>query len=149
MFDLLAQLWAKVDKTGTCWLWQGSTDKNGYPLLRIEGKTKRVARVLWSLLHDVKLRESEHVLHRCDTPACLNPEHLFVGSHAQNMADMAAKGRSYKPTGAVNGRALLTFAQAQSIRTEAAQGASHSQLADKYNVSRGAVYHVLAGRTWN
>lgn len=145
---LSAKIAQRTKKTETCWLWTGATDKNGYGLFRVNGKTARIARVVWQLAHQQKLFEAQHVLHRCDNPGCVNPEHLFIGTHAQNMADMAAKGRANRPIGEANGRAILTASEAASIRDAAVNGESHGKLAVTFGVSRGAIYHILAGRTW-
>ena len=146
---MLTKIWDRTQKTETCWLWKGPVDKNGYGLFRVAGKTARVARLVYKRVNNVSLRESECVLHRCDNPGCINPAHLFVGTHAQNMADMAQKGRANRPIGALNGRARLTPEQSVEIRARSRAGESQFELASAYSVSRGAIYHVLAGRTWN
>ena len=138
----------RTERGSACWIWKGAVDKNGYGLFRVQGKTTRVARFLWQVNNDRRLTSDEHVLHSCDNPCCVNPEHLHLGSHAQNMADMAAKGRANRPIGAANGRARLTPEQVLSIRAEAAAGVTQGVLSTRYGVSRGAIYHVLAGRTW-
>lgn len=144
----LEKIYSRVDKSGACWIWLGGTDKNGYGLFRLQGKTVRVTRAVWKLHNKAPLRESQHVLHHCDNPRCVNPDHLFVGTHAQNMADMADKHRAYKPAGTLNPTALLNYAKAQEIREESAKGVTQGILATRYGVSRGAIYHILAGRTW-
>jgi len=144
----LEKLWQRVDKTGGCWLWIGSVDKNGYGLFRLQGKTVRVARSIYKLVNAINLSGDQHVLHSCDNPACVNPAHLFLGTHAQNMADMAAKKRSHKPTGGLNGRAVLTAELASKIREQAAAGVGEGTLSTLYGVSRGAIYHVVRRSSW-
>lgn len=148
MTDLAARVEKLTRKTEGCWYWTGSVDKNGYALLRIEGRIRRLARYLFQLESGVKLPESLHVLHDCDNPACIKIAHLFVGTHAENMADMAQKGRANKPVGELNGRAVLTKDVVLRIREDAAAGLSHGALVEKYNAPRGAVYHVISGRSW-
>ena len=78
-----------------CLLWTGFVDKGGYPMTL--GPTRNlvyVSRVLWEALNDRSLLTGECVLHRCDTPACINPKHLFIGSQRDNMLDCIRKGRS-------------------------------------------------------
>jgi hypothetical protein len=79
----------------------------------------------------------------------VNPDHLFLGTHQENMADMVAKGRANRPVGARNGRALLTEERVAQIRAEyAGQKVTQGELAKKYGVSRGAICHALSGYTW-
>jgi hypothetical protein len=144
---MLAKLFSNVVVKGSCWVWQLGTDKNGYALYRIDGTTCRVSRAVYKLANNCELRESQHVLHTCDVPSCINPAHLYLGTHQDNMADMVAKNRAHKPTGELNGRAKITREIALAIRADSAQ-LSNWQLVDKYKVHRGTVYNIVAGRTW-
>ena len=88
------RFWAKVqpESNSGCWLWQGSTDGRGYGQIwngkKAETATRYIARaLLWAI-------DGLGVLHRCDTPACTNPAHLWVGTQTDNMRDAAAKGRT-------------------------------------------------------
>ncbi len=88
------RFWAKVEKTETCWLWTGRLDKLGYGDIRAHGRRQRAHRVSWQFAHGA-IPDGMFVCHRCDTPPCVNPAHLFVGSAADNNRDMAAKGRNH------------------------------------------------------
>lgn len=81
----------RVDESG-CWLWR-ATGGRRYGSLFVDGRREQAHRVSW-LLHRGKIPDGLHVLHKCDTPLCVNPDHLFLGTHADNMADMKAKGRA-------------------------------------------------------
>ena len=75
-----------------CWLWIGS-QRRGYGLIWDAGKQWLAHRVSW-VIHSGAIPDGMHVLHKCDTPPCVNPQHLFLGTHAQNMADRDRKGRN-------------------------------------------------------
>lgn len=85
-----------------CWLWSRGTDQDGYGALKREGYSTRAHRASWEI-HCGPILDGSHVLHRCDTPRCVNPGHLFLGTHTDNMRDMAAKGRQRGPRKAGSG----------------------------------------------
>lgn len=85
-----------------CLEWRGNRDPDGYGLVKVEGKNMRAHRRMFELWHNVKLKRDEVVMHVCDNPPCFNPLHLRRGSHAENMADMDAKGRR------VNAESMVT-----------------------------------------
>lgn len=80
-----------------CWFWVGALSRAGYPLVRINNRTTLGNRHAW-ILANGPIPDGLCVLHRCDVPACINPAHLFLGTHADNMADMAGKGRAKRKT---------------------------------------------------
>jgi hypothetical protein len=105
------RFWSKVQHgdEDECWLWKPSiSKKNPYGQISIRGKEYLSHRIAYFLTTGVDPRELE-ICHTCDLPACCNPKHLFLGTHRDNMADMAVKGRN--PS-----RPILTFQQVQEIR---------------------------------
>lgn len=87
------RFWARINKTETCWLWTGAKHQHGYGVLRPkDGPMIRVHRLMWEREHG-PIPKGMLVLHRCDTPSCVNPDHLFLGDQRENMRDMWAKGR--------------------------------------------------------
>lgn len=78
-----------------CWLWTGSLDTGGYGNLTIDGKPARAHRVAWELANGA-IPKGQHCLHSCDVRSCVSVEHLFLGSHLDNMIDKSVKGRCKK-----------------------------------------------------
>lgn len=86
------RFWARVEKSDGCWLWTGAQHFRGYGATTpIRGHT-RAHRVSWVLTNGL-IPDGAGVLHRCDTPLCVNPAHLYLGSQRQNLADCVARGR--------------------------------------------------------
>ncbi len=77
-----------------CWLWQACKDSDGYGYLQVAGKSLGAHRVSWKLING-SVPEGLYVLHSCDTPSCVNPDHLFVGTNTDNMRDKVKKGRDF------------------------------------------------------
>lgn len=84
------RLWGRVEKTATCWLWTGVTNTKGYGLIGHQGKYVSTHRLAWVLTNG-EILDNLHVLHKCDTPNCVRPEHLFLGTNLQNQQDRKAK----------------------------------------------------------
>lgn len=88
------KFWARVARSDGCWLWTGGTGPRGYGVVRYQGAAFRAHRLAWILTHG-PIPEGLFVCHHCDNPPCCNPAHLFLGTGADNMRDMANKRRGY------------------------------------------------------
>lgn len=94
----MRRFWDKVDKSGECWVWLSATHSQGYGLFKTGHNTQNYAhRVVWVLEYG-PIPEGAFVCHSCDNPPCVRPEHLFLGTAADNMQDMVSKGRQRKPS---------------------------------------------------
>ena len=145
---LTERFWEKVDIRGEdeCWPWLASTGYSGYGQIW-EGKSfLRSHRVAWMLTYG-PIPEGMCVLHHCDNPLCCNPTHLFLGTNADNTADMIRKGRS--AIGEKQGQSKLTAKQVREIRRRwDAGGIKQRELANEYGVSRGAITGVIYRYNW-
>ena len=126
-----------------CWLWMGAVDRSGYGRFNLASGTRKAHRLSYESFVG-PITGGLFVLHRCDTPLCVNPEHLFLGTTADNMKDMIAKGRS--PAGERSGRAKLTAAQVAEIRASTLR---HSELALVYPVSAATICDIRRGQRWS
>jgi len=107
-----------------CWLWTAGKAPGGYGSLGWRGKTQRAHRVAYETTHGIGIAEGLVVRHKCDTPACVNPAHLELGTHADNVRDKMERGRHRcgMLKGEAHGRARLTDTDIQSIRELYASG---------------------------
>jgi len=130
-----------------CWIWTAATVK-GYGMIKYQTQMHYAHRVSYELYKGL-IPTDLYVLHRCDVRGCVNPDHLFLGTHADNMADMMAKGRSARGVtrgnGAQNGMAKLTAEDALAIYNSKARV---KDLAVKYGVAPSNIYQIRAGSTW-
>lgn len=154
----ISRFWAKVDKNGPiiyehlgkCWVWTGWTNELGYGLVsRVEGirRLHRAHRVSWTLTNG-KIPDGLLVLHRCDNPACVNPEHTFLGTHADNIRDKMEKGRGGHLRGEEAGRAKLTENEVREIRKMRGEGAVYPVIARRFGVSESTIAAIIRGRSW-
>lgn len=127
-----------------CWLWTGAADAKGYGRMHGNRKAHRVSYEL----HVGKIPDGMCVLHKCDVPACVRPDHLFLGTQLDNMRDMFAKGRRPPPSGERHPRARLTNKDVVSIRQRKAAGESNRDLAREYNMWPETIARLCAGKTW-
>lgn len=134
----LERFWVFVQKTPTCWLWTAGVDAYGYGQIARIGKSPiKTHRAMWILRHG-PITSAQHVLHKCDVPNCVNPDHLFLGNQDLNMKDAAAKGR-------LVGHRKLTDAQILEIRGRYVRRQNGRQLAREFGVSVVTLCRIAAG----
>lgn len=137
----------QVSESG-CMIWTAASTQNGYGIAYSGRKTlagNNLPEGAHRLVFEAEnghIPEGHHVLHRCDTPSCVNPSHLFLGSQAVNMADMANKGRSC--IGSRHGRSTMSEETALKIRSEyVPRRTTYCILAERYGLTRSAVAAVV------
>lgn len=131
-----------------CWIWTGAANKDGYGVLQRGNKTQLAHRYIYSMV--VGPLADNLVLHRCDTPSCVNPHHLFLGTANDNMQDMVRKGRNRpaKKYGSLHPAAKLTEADIPIIKKLSQSGLSQREIAVKFNVSQRTIWDIVHGRIW-
>lgn len=127
-----------------CWIWLKCLNHHGYAHLTYKGKQHRGHRLSWETYHG-PIPDGLLVLHRCDNRACVNPEHLFVGTYADNMGDMIKKGRDRHDRGERASRAILTERDVIEIRTSTL---SLTELCKRYSAHRNTIDAVLKRQSW-
>lgn len=151
---LCIRFWAKVDHSGgpdACWPWTAGRNADGYGVIWV-GRTMDLAhRVAWALVNG-PIPPGLKVLHACDNPPCMNLAHFFLGTMADNTADMMAKGRDRHGVllGEAHGRAKLSEAQVHEIRRlHAEERLNEPCLARRFDVGTSTIHRLLAGRAWS
>lgn len=148
MFGILPKKVAeKVDFTNHCWLWNGRKNASGYGVFVSEGKMISTHRLSWECFNG-DIPDGLFVLHTCDVRNCVNPAHLFLGTHQDNMADMVAKGRGNKPSGDPRVGTKLTLDQQNEIyalyrRGENGRFFSRADLANRFNITEDRVGRLV------
>lgn len=142
---LAERFWEKVSITDGCWLWTGSQTK-GYGSFAIKRSTPRYAhRLAWEFATGAPVPAGKMVCHRCDVPLCVRIDHLFLGTAADNSADMKAKGRhSHGETS----YAKLTEEDVRRIRLLCERGLTQTSVAKIYNISFGQVSRIVLMKNW-
>lgn len=128
-----------------CWLWLGSVNNSGYGTIWENGKHIRAHRKAWELFRG-PIEHGLHACHKCDVPLCVNPDHLFLGTHRDNMRDMARKGRAGAKIGERHNMAKLTLEQVRAIRSD--QRICRI-IAIDYGVSKSTIKAVKNGQNWS
>lgn len=139
------RFWSKVNKTDTCWLWIAGTDKDGYGLFKISNKMFKAHRLSWEIKFGA-IKDNLWVLHKCDNPPCVNPKHLFLGTHQDNTDDKLLKNR--QPRGENMPWSKLKEQDVLNIKDLLITGIHKNILAKQFNVSVCTINDIIAHRSW-
>ena len=153
--EVIERFWDKVDVRGedACWEWLAYKEASGYGQFSIKGIMYKVHRVSW-VLHNGEIPEHDSfhgicVCHTCDNRACVNPSHLFLGTHKENMQDMVAKHRGVDCTGEKSGMHKLTELQVIEIRKKYVPHVyTLAMLAKEYGVDSTNISCIITRKTW-
>jgi len=157
--NIVDKFWAKVqipqNYIEECWIWTGAQikshrNKNGlYGLFYIEkGERTRAHRFSYEYYFGL-IPNSKHVCHKCDNTICVNPNHLFLGTNAENQADKARKNRAHKPIGEIHPKTTFTEQDVIDIKNRISLGETNSKISKIYNVAPQVISKIRTGRTWS
>lgn len=130
-----------------CWLWARGLATRGYGQARFAGAAVSAHRLSWLAFHDEEPGQ-RFVCHRCDTPACVNPDHLWLGTARENLADMDKKGRRVVVRGENAPWAKISDCQARDIDRQLRDGRRHSDIAADVGCSLATVSRIAKGNAW-
>lgn len=141
----------KPDASG-CWIWTGSGSgkaAGNHGNFWYEGRMQRAHRVAWRLFRG-EIPEGLNVCHRCDVPRCVNPEHLFLGTQQDNIADMVVKGRQQRVPrpGESNTQAKITEDDVRAIRAKAEAGETHTNIGREFGLSFAQIRRIVRRERW-
>lgn len=151
--------WAKVTKRkGACWVWKGALTRDGYGQVMYHGRGRGAHRLAWELTNG-PVPDGKYVLHHCDNPPCINPEHLWVGTQKDNMLDCATKDRTGRggwahgnrktKNGIRRGGVKLSKDDIFKIREMLASGKfSLAQIGKKFDTVQSHIYQIKTGKCW-
>lgn len=136
-----------------CWEWNGSKSEKGYGRTIVGSRKDRSRKTISThrlsyILNFGEIPEGMEVCHKCDNPCCVNPDHLFVGTHRDNMDDRERKGRNKPQKGEKNGRAKLTEVDIMAIKEKRKIGVPYYKIAEEYGVHKRTVMDAVSGKNW-
>lgn len=149
----LPRFWEKIEKTETCWNWKAHKLKKGYGHFHSKGKEILAHRYSYEL-HKGKIPENLFVLHSCDNPSCVNPDHLWLGTKKDNRNDCESKGREKlfgnkeAKKGTENDNNKLSESEVLMIRSLKKEGKTFEELARKFSINRITVQQIVYRKTW-
>jgi len=160
VIDWDSRFWSKVhpEALSGCWLWHGPLDNSGYGRFTVSAGARRGRRRVGRInalphrhmfeMANGPIPPGMCVCHRCDVPACVNPDHLFLGTHAENMADMARKGRAASLPADKSPSAKLDWASVREIRSRRQRGESQAAIARSVGMSQQQISNIVRAACW-
>lgn len=142
------RFWDNIKKQEDCWIWQGNKFNTGYGSVTIDGESCLVHRVAYELHYNKAIPKGKMVLHSCHNRLCINPEHLRLGDHADNMRDMVVANRQAR--GEEDGNAKLSISDVRKIkRLLNSKEFTHKEISKMFGVGRTTITDICKGRTWS
>lgn len=136
----------KKSKAG-CWVWQKTIHAGGYGIVSLRGKHEMAHRAAWKVLVG-EIPEGMQLNHTCHNRACINPDHLYLGTQIDNMRDMQDAGRENKALGERGGMTVLTEVAVREIRKLIGEGWTNKDIARVFGVAPTTVSSIKRKRTW-
>lgn len=135
-----------VDELTSCWVWQRNVQQNGYGHMKYSGSAQGTHRISWDL-HNGQIPQGLCVLHTCDNRACVNPDHLFLGTTKDNVADKIRKGRHAR--GERVNTAKLTEAHVMKMYKRFDEGAGCPTVGREFGVTTTMAWNIKTGKSWS
>lgn len=150
--DPNSRFWHRVDKSGDCWEWMGLKDKDGYGIFHLSlpqnGKREKRAHRASLILSGIPIPAGLCALHKCDNRACVRPDHLYVGTPAQNNSDCIQRGRAKWNYGEECGHSKLTAEDVREIRRRVSDGEVQRRVAEDFKVGYKAINKIVKNQRW-
>ena len=149
---LRARILARVKRVNGCWIWAGPKHRSGYGIVKIKGVGVRAHRASHAAFTGL-ISDQSFICHHCDNKSCVNPDHLYEGTHASNMRDMVSRSRhnAMQPgarCGEKNPKARLTIEKVMEVRRRLANGEAKKRVAREMCVAPQTIRDIASGATW-
>lgn len=143
--EQIERFWSNVDKSGDCWIWMGVIASQGYGVVGFGKQQYKAHRIAYFLKHG-PFKNSLLCCHKCDNPKCVNPDHIFTGTHHDNAVDAFSKGR--RAVGEKCNLSKLTNDEVLQIVSLHKQGLSDCEIGRRFGIVSSGVRYILTGKSW-
>jgi hypothetical protein len=140
---IIDRFFNKVNKTEGCWIWMAYRSPLGYGVFNVRSKLHSAHRVSWVISNQQPLDSRDYILHKCDNPKCVNPDHLFKGNQFDNMRDCRSKGRLILPL-----CRRMSEPLAKNVMALSKAGISYQHIEKWFSIPRTTVKQIIDGSTW-